>query len=172
MPPPTDQGRLVLAGLESAIDAIVAGADYNYTPDAVVVADPPAVPWLDRDRDLIYYISDEDENENQDTMGSVPYRTVIMECFIFGAKTYEPDADDPFQLTGDSRSTVRRKMMSDVRRALGVDHDLGGAAFHAEPTSVRPVVLDVPKGTTAVNARWVAFEMRVEVEYRYDPRAP
>lgn len=167
MAPSTSERQTVLAALETALTAITAGATYNYTPDAVVIADAPMLPWLDRDRGLVYYISEEDDPEEIDTFAK---RECILEVFLVGAKTYAPDADDPFQATGETRSQVRNKMIQDLRTLLAADPTLSGTCISALITMTRVLVIDVPLATPATGTipRWAAFESRLELTYRYD----
>lgn len=159
----------ILDDIKDAIDAIVTGDDYWYTPDVVMRTDPPALSLLNQQNDdLVYLISEGNETEEHHTTGG--YQACALEVFILGSKLWDPTNHDEYARESageDPKSTIRNKMVADVKRALNVDWNRGSLAVNTNITDIRPVYLDVSR-----LPQKASFEMRTEILYRYQKLSP
>lgn len=170
MAPSTEPIRKrILDDIEDSIETITAGSDYYYTPDRVLITDPPALKLLLGQNDnLIYLISEGEETEDHFSTGG--YQQCVLEVFIFGSLLWNPIEHDEFvrDTTGeDPKSTERNKIIRDIRRAINVDWTRDSLAQNTNITDVRPVYSDVRE-----IAQKACFEMRLEIEYKYQKLAP
>lgn len=159
----------ILDDIKDALDAITAGSDYWYTPDVVIRTDPPVLKLLQGQNDtLIYFISEGNETEEHWSTGG--YQQCALECFIFGSQLWDPTTHEEFarEAAGeDPKSTMRSKMVHDVKRALNVDWTRGALAQNTNITDVRPAYIDVSE-----TVQKVCFEMRMEILYTYQKLSP
>jgi len=159
----------ILDDIKDAIDAITAGSNYWYTPDKVLRTDPPALKILQQQRlNLVYLISEGVETEEHASTGG--FQDCLFEVFVFGSQIWNPTNHDEFDREAageDPKSTVRNKMVADIKRSLNVDWNRGGLALNTNITDIRPVYADVRE-----IAQKACFEMRLDIHYKYQKLSP
>ncbi len=176
MPPSTSTRENALANIKTTLEAVTAGSSYNYTIGEVYRADGPFFAYLDDVQSAtVAFIEEGQSSWAPDTHGGK--WLVTLEVFIGIAHRYEPNDERPLVNTGDSKSTIRSKMVADVIAALLADNIRGGAAERGfTVTDDGPQNLDDiedgENGPTWFLSPWVAHEIRFEMAMIVDESSP
>ena len=170
--PSTSKRELALADIETTLEAVSAGSSYNYTIDRATRLDGPFFVWLDSvEENVAVFIEEGGTAHGLDTHDGLHLSS--MEVFIDIAVRYEPDSTSPLEQTGDSKSTIRSKMIGDIIKAMLADHTRSRAAIRTRLTDDGPVNLDfIGDDDKWHPADWVAHELRFEVDYEMNEASP
>lgn len=163
--------RQILENLDTVLTAIAVGDDYHYTPDKVLIVDPPVMKELIGQAQLgytlIYFISA--GNSTQEHWSSGNFNLDTFEAFIFGSRVYSPQYPDTFDKDDqgeDPKWIPRENMIRDVTRAVLLDINRGALAQNTNITNVRPVE-DIKE-----LAERAMFEMRLTIPFKYQWLTP
>lgn len=163
MPPSTSVRENALANVASTLAAITSGASYNYTVDKVARIDGPFFQYLDENYGTLAFVEEGQTSWTSTTHSGLWMATV--EVFIQMAARYEPDSVVPWEMTTDSKSTIRSKLVADAVRALMADRKRGGyAKLGFLLTDDAPINLDMIEIEGRwIGDSWVAHELRFEM---------
>lgn len=169
--PSTSKRELVLADIETTLEAVAASSSYNFTIDRATRLDGPFFIWLDSvEENVAVFVEEGGTAHGLDTHGGLHLSS--MEVFIDIAVRYEPDDTSPLEQTTEGKSTIRSKMIGDIIKAMLADHTRSQNALTTRLTDDAPVNLDVVDDDKWYPSDWVAHELRFEVDYEMNEASP
>lgn len=173
MPPSASTRENALANVKTTLEAVVTGASYNFTIDKVARIDGPFFIWLEAGYKTLAFIEEGLTSWLAVTHSGLWQATV--EVFVQIATRYEPDAEgNPFEMSTDSKSTIRSKLIGDVVTALMADRTRGhNAKLGFLLTDDAPLLLDeISQDGVWQSSGWVAHELRFEMSVEVNEGAP
>lgn len=167
MPPAVSTRENALANLVTTLEAVEAGANYNYTIEKVGRIDGPFFIYLDQTYRTLAFVEEGNSSWALDRHDGTWLVTV--EVFVQVARVYEDEDVPPWDAT-ETKSTIRSKMIGDVVKALLASNTRGGYAKRGfivtdDAPLYAPEEYD-PEG------RWVAHEIRFEMAIEVDESTP
>lgn len=172
MPPAVSVRENALLNIVSTLEAVAAGANYNFTFEKVARVDGPFFQYLDESHNTLAFVEEGLTSWQPRTHSGLWMATI--EVFIQVATAYEPDSNIPWEMTTDPKSTIRSKLIADVVRALMADTTRGHyAKLGFLLTDDAPINLDgIDLDGRHLSDGWVAHELRFEMSIEVDEDAP
>lgn len=158
----------IAQGLKTRLAGIVAGADYWYTPDAVLLAPYFSDTYLKNGKPVTYVLSPDIEEDSPLTFSNMQS---VMSLDLTVAKLLSrAGLDDPWTTTDGSRWQLQNRLIRDAKKRLR-----GDLTVVVSGTALALQVL-VPVTERSVEQTWlpawaVAY-MRLEVLYQYADGTP